>query len=921
MDLDGNRRGFVGFASSTATSGSRSKVGWDILRAKIRAVKTFYAHDVVFESGMARCKWEVENPGDHYEDEDSVESDGYVGPVRSMVGEVVHSVQHTVNEGVDHPTGPDVQEAWPAATSEGAKAQGWEYDVVAELRKRREQVSESRWSEGSDANRSGAEVGSSIVFPSARRHQILQQEEVYQYQHNLTSTPSWTPTPLSTSPTNYVVYSNTLSASSSLTRSRSQTQSPSFIHYALNRSTRSHSPVFGRSAHRTFDTPSISSASSEYTDTEESTSSEEEGQASPPITPPAYQTFTFPRPQGNRDRRRLLTPLDTSVAVFNHHNSPRRSALPRRTPISARSVIPSAQAETLVSARDRDREVVVSSAVVGMDVQWDEEMMMMRTAIEMESYSAVESVNPASELCWSAAAEAVKSPLKPKGGQGEARSFFDLSEDDGEGEEVPLITQSLNKESEKQEQKDSEDEKEEEDVRMSIVVTSAVEPTQNSGDEMEFSYTYSEYTYSYAQLNSAVERDPEQLGVTKDEKDENRMSIVFTSPSLLSAPSPIPTTRPESPILGLDLGTAPIPIPPPANVSMITSDSQWTSIASTSTTHAVVDYIPNNNQNVFGYGDAFSFLNFAPSDPSTEIAHHHPGNVQDSPYSLPPSAPSFSFSTYPSSPASSVTHNGAGGGMFIPGCGGFGGFGLGFVRSSAPPPSSSSSIPDTASTPIMSTQMPNPSDFGGPYTFLTSTMPSPIHITLPMPPQSVPDSPPPLPIRPPPSPSTRAILSQSREGRTRSRSRFTQSRNANRSRMRVSVKDSIRGRERRERSTATSRTTSLSFLSSMLPFPKRANEGETHHSIVPSVKDNGRIGTGYGPGAMPPPPTPASTTPSTSSIHAPVHSEKFKTHWMLSTSINVPKEDAEGLRRRRRSPLGWFSPGKLFAAVLPSSSN
>lgn len=457
-------------------------------------------------------------------------------------------------------------------------------------------------------------------------------------------------------------------------------------------------------------------------------------------------------------------------------------------------------------------------------------------------------------------------------------------------------------------------------MRMSIALPSAVEaPAQDNEVKMEYSYTYSEYSYSYTQMNSAV--DQEQGNFMREEKDDNRMSIVFTSPS---PPPASHNTQSTAPLLGLDLGLAPIPIPPPANNSTISADSQWTSITSTSTARAVVDYIPNNNQNVFGYGDAFSFLSAAPSSPPTEPTHHQ-ANVHDSPYSIPPSAPSFSFSTFQSSPASSLAPNNQPGGAFIPGVGGFCGFGVGFIRSGAPPPSSSYSIPNTSTTPLMSTQMPEPSECGGPYSFIESASPSPKPIFIPMP-HSILDSPPPLPIRPPPSPTTRAAMSSySREGRSRTRSRFAQSRNANRSRMRVSTKDSIRSRERGERFTTTSRTTSLSFLSSMLAFPKRSNEGETHQSAVPPPKDTNKIGTGCGPGAMPPPPTPASPTPSILSIHPRAQAERFKTHWTLSTSINVAKDDVacrgSGLRRRRKSPLGWLSPGRLFAAVLPSSSN
>lgn len=582
---------------------------------------------------------------------------------------------------------------------------------------------------------------------------------------------------------------------------------------------------------------------------------------------------------------------------------------------------------------------------------------------------------------------------------------------------------------------------------MSVALPSAVEPHVQEDDEvkMEYTYSYSEYSSSCTRMNSAVEPEHGYLDAPREDKDDNRMSIVFTSsPTPEYAPQPTST----SPLLGLDLGDVPIPIPPPAHHinlhnSVVSAESQWTTLTSTSTstTRAVVDYIPNANQNVFGYGDAFSFLGSEALDhPSTgtpphhhhqyQTQHqlHHPyqqrADVCGSPYSIPPSAPSFSLSTYQSSLASSSIHPnnhhhdantntfvGSPNAAFIPNVGGFCGLGVGFVRSTAPPPSSTYSIPSSTATPLMQMQMPEPSECGGPYSIIGSVnvsqaqtdadeneiacgAPSPVPLVIPMP-RSLLDSPPPLPIRPPPSPGARSSgngtgTTYSREGRSRNRSRFTQARNGggNRSRLRMGVRDGVRSRERGERygvgsgngngNGATSRTTSLSFLSSMLAFPRR--EGNPNPTptpnqtslVFPTAKDFGitdetvlditrannhlefidhsdipkssrndtesqgqsqspsqskKIGTGCGPGAMPPPPTPASPTPSVLFLHPRAQAEKSKVHssWLMSTSVNVAKEGGvmrNGLRRRRKSRLGWLSsPGRFFAAVLPSSSN
>ncbi|KAI0792457.1 hypothetical protein C8Q75DRAFT_602226 [Abortiporus biennis] len=862
LDLDGSRRGtFFSGASSAKKAG---RVDWRAMKEHVRSIENFYAPDVVFESGMARCRWEVES-GPHPEEEE--EEEQHQAVVQSVAhsevhSEVVsvHSVAHTeVTSPAIGRWADEADEHWQPSRTHDAHSE-----------------TTSHWS----ASPVQSNVDSDMVFasPASPNGYDYYDDRHYGYGYApvaYTATPSWTPNPMS-------------SSSSRTTRSHSpdHDDETSYIRYEITRSQSAGSHAFPRRTLKDeLDSVPSNSSGSE-------TSSDEDELPSPPITPPAHQTL-------NRMTRMNLARLDTSVGMFNRRQLP--SANPR-TAVSG--------TQTLVSATQRNREllsasreVLISSAVAtvargnyldsavrGSYMDYEEEMMLMRTA--MDGYpSAVDGIP-----LW-----AITSPLETES---------DKKEKDRQ-QQSPISRDLAPRSAQ-----DS-------DIRMSTVSPQQQQKPETT-DVMDYSYTYSEWsTYSDAQAFDVEKED-------KEKSDPNRMSIVFDSMPMSAVqpePEPYPfidqqlqvafplpqdtaqsaTYQPSS--LGVGLSVAPVPIPVPAPAQ--DPNMVYTGLG-----------------DAYGYGGAFNFLNFTPPEttiaPATDNAHSNfmptPNIVEnhndslggsfamiDSPYSIPPSAPSFSFSTYQTEVVSAVSPG--------VGCGGF-------------------LFPHTPGV----------------------NSPAPV-------------SPAPLPIRPPPSPATRAARTKSRTFRfpgshhphVPPSSAMLPNTNTSRSRMRVNGTTS-RSRSRKARSSSRApgtraRTTSMSFLSSVLAFPRRSGSGSNSNDVppVPSIprrsEEREKTSTLI-TAPKPPPPTPASCTPSgsgsgstgssSSSISTTnadqMHGSLKAGTWTQSCSFGsgFRKEEAKttgvvlgptspgasiGRRRRRRGPLDWLSPGKLFATIMPSSSS
>ncbi|THH32782.1 hypothetical protein EUX98_g1415 [Antrodiella citrinella] len=668
---------------------NRMKSGFEDLKDRIRAVGSFYSKDVVFEGGMARCGWEVES------------GSGEIEATESEEEEEAHFV------GTEHR--PVSQHEEPVSEAEASDTRGWYAEPAQQT------IVQSRWS----------------ASPSTDEEMVFAHPTQHRYTSSAESSLSWTPTPISTSP------------------------SPSGRFFTIDRSrTPSRRPAYRRSLLEELRSTSLSDSGSgsEYSASERAT-------PEPPITPPAHSTIT----QVDR-RSRLLAPLDTSVGYY----APKGSAYISPSPYGRRT----------------DSTMLVSAARSYQDED------DMRTALESAGYD-----------------------------------FFVKSPAEDQEAAAALLQHHFS----------SSSSEEEEDVRMSVIET-GLEAREQVGGPMEYTYTYSEYSYSYSRSAKVDDTDNNRMSVLST-GTANRMSVISNGDNRMSVVvSPVnqhETARPDSPILGLTF---------PSSVSTTTT-TQPIPIPTAAREHEEYYGTYTDRRLDLPETAGYSFLTFAP-----EAA----GN---SPYTIPSSAPSFSFSPYPSS-----------------------------------------SVCASAGTTLMS--MPSPTACGGSYSFLE------------------PPSPPALHIRPPPSPSTFRPCSR----RSRSRSRRQERTTLTERKSRV-----ITG------STTRPRTLSSSFLSLSMKlgtFGRKSREGDTT-SVVSGVI--GCAGLAIA-GVAPPPPTPASCTPSyndQTQAHVSAAQQQsqaqFSTHWTLSTSVAAPApekhEEIVERRKRMRSPLrGWFSPSKLFAAVLPSSS-
>ena len=675
---------------------NRMKSGFDNLKDRIRSVHTFYSKDVVFEGGMARCGWEVESGVGEVEPTESEEEEE-----SHFAGAEQRPASHQERRAQESSAAHDNTQAWYAEPAQ-------------------QTIVQSRWS----ASRSTDEE---MVFAHPTQHQ---------YTSSVDSSLSWTPTPISTSP------------------------SPSGGFYAVNRSrTPSRRPTYRRSLLEEIRSSALSDSGSDY-------SASERGTPEPPITPPAHSTLT----QVDR-RSRLLAPLDTSVGIYAHKGSAYLTPSPfgRRT----------------------DSTMLVSAA---RSYQDEEDM---RTALESAGYDLF-----------------IKSPAEDEDATAAliGRRFPSVSDD------------------------------EEEDVHMSIMETRP-NTREPAGGRMDYAYSYSEYSYSYSrpEQDDADEHKADNRMSVISTGVQNRMSVISNGDNrmsvIVSPISEVDAPRPDSPILGLTFPSAatsttasqPIPIPIPIPTTTREGNEYYGTY-------------PDRRLDPTGTA-GYSFLT---------LAQETTGN---SSYTIPSSAPSFSFSAYPSS-----------------------------------------SVCASAGTTLI--PIPSPTACGGSYSFLE------------------PPSPPALHIRPPPSPSPFRSCSRRTRSRSRRRDRTT-----------------LTERKSRVASTTRPRTLSSSFLSLSMKlgtFGKKSRDGTSDVTSVASAVV-GCAGLGI-TGVAPPPPTPASSTPSYNDQPQPrvaatqqQTEAQFSTHWTLSTSVgdlmSGKREETTERRKRMRSPLrAWFSPSKLFAAVLPSSS-
>ncbi|KAH8103061.1 kinase-like domain-containing protein [Cristinia sonorae] len=664
---------------------NRMKSGFEDLKDRIRAVNTFYSKDVVFEGGMARCGWEVESGVGEVEATESEEEEE-----AHFVGQEQKATPQQEPRAPDTPV--DDNAAWYAEPAQ-------------------QTIVQSHWS-------NSRSLDEEMAFARPSQHQ---------YTSSVESSLSWTPTPISASPS-------------------------SDRFFAVNRSTTpSRRPVIRRTLLEELASHSLSDSGSDYSD---------RGTPEPPITPPAHTSLT----QVDR-RSRLLAPLDTTVGYYAHKGSAYLAPSPY--------------------GRRADSTMLISAA---RSYQDEEDM---RTALESSGYDYF-----------------VKSPADEEAAAALIRRVSSSSEEEEDDEEEEV-----------------EEDVRKEDVCMSVVETHA-EAREQPHDGMEYSYTYSEYSYAYSRDDDDADLKDNRMSVISTGA-ANRMSVISNGDNRMSVVvSPISqhdTARPDSPILGLTF---------PA------------STAST-TTQPIPIPVPNREgQEYYGtYSDRRSDLTNTAGYSFLLFGTETTGN---SSYTVPSSAPSFSFSAYPSS-----------------------------------------SVCASAGTSVI--PMPSPTACGGSYSFLE------------------PPSPPALHIRPPPSPSP--FRSYSRRSRSRSRR---------------PERTTLTERKSRVASTTRPRTLSSSFLSLSMKlgtFGKKSRDGDVASVVVGCT----------GLGVAPPPPTPASVTsscyngqPQNRVATAQQQSQaQFSTHWTLSTSVAtpVPEKDVVERSKRRRSPLrGWFSPSKLFAAVLPSSS-
>lgn len=606
-----------------------------------------------------------------------------------------------------------------------------------------------------------------------------------------------------------------------------------------------------------FSRPSPSSSGSEYSS----------GTPEPPLTPPATSVT-------GRMRLRLNTNLGPNAGTgsgYVQHISPAsRTTLVSQSPYTLRSGV-SPMATHIVTrspyARIQPNSPYDSTTIL-MEANGDEIEEEMRTAIEMDDMGYWHGGdNELIPIPMSAKSPLDEQPLPiPRRDIGYGDSFYDSSTDS---------------------ESESED-----DVRMSMARSYGPEDPlpqvtiQDVG--MEFTYTDFTYEYSYSTATNALQDDANNrmsvisasttIASNGAVDDHNRMSIIETH-NRMSIVAMTPTSAVSNENRMSIIPTMPMPstsgAAPPARPESPILGLSFMPLPSTSTQPMTMPEpsppipipAPTYRDGSHRYHEAearqeaatYSFLTTDPTATNGDDTSSY-------------AVPSFTLSAYPSS-------------SFAP----------------------------TTQTLGRNSGYHGPDDS---WSFFTSTD---LDLDLKL---VTPISPAPLPIRPPPTPPTH-YPSFSRSSRSRSRrpSRRARERTIERKSRAMAAATGTPTPVTQEEKGPRPRRSASSFLALSLSSMglggfKRSRE----ESPAPPPT------TTTGNGTKPPPPTPASSNPSSQTQPLQVQGQ-FSTHWTLSTSVSVcaAREQARsreaGEIRRRRKLRGWFSPGKLFAAVLPSSSS